>query len=202
MVGEFGRSGFIQLARWLCRVLQFYTVSLNQTIIERGDDCKTSILAMSGQQQEIEEEKKELEEDDGEQRTVKLSPMKVLGEIAESNANENADEAVPAGADRPVKLYKSSRLKGYITLTLASFINYQAAEKSDDVQESDVRVVPSTPEQKRYALAVAVVSLVLSVFCLLTHLDRLTPLEKIWITFFKNGSKIEGMSKLGKLPSG
>ena len=127
---------------------------------------------------------------------VTLTPLKRLGEIAEDHQQDSTDEQPRSSegkADKPIKLYKSSRLKGYITLVLASFINYRAAEDSADVQGSIVTVVPSTPEQRRYAMAVAVVSLVLSIFCLLTHLDRLTPLEKIWIIMFKNGSKFEGL---------
>lgn len=127
---------------------------------------------------------------------VTLTPLKLLGEIAENQQQDSTDERPTSGegeADKPIKLYKSSRLKGYITLVLASFINYRSAEDSADVQGSIVTVVPSTSEQRRYAMAVAVVSLILSIFCLLTHLDRLTPLEKIWILMFKNGSKFEGL---------
>ena len=161
-----------------------------------------------------EDEEEEKREDEGEaeletevplERNVKdkeiavvtLTPLKLLSEIAENQQRDSMDDerarSSEGEADKPIKLYKSSRLKGYITLVLASFINYQAAEDSSDVQVAKVTVVPSTPEQRRYAMAVAVVSLVLSIFCILTHLDRLTPMEKIWIIFFKNGSKYEGL---------
>lgn len=141
---------------------------------------------------------------DDEIAIVTLTPLNLTGKIA----NDDDPQREPLGLDaaisgaspveqsepeKPIKLYKSSRLKGYITLVLASFINYQSAQESADTQSSNITVVPSTAEQRRYAVAVAVVSLVLSVFCLLTHLDRVTPLEKVWIIIFKNGSKVEGI---------
>lgn len=164
---------------------------------------------MTDQEKSEEEEEKKEEEEGGEtdaenieahSAAVTLTPLKLLGSIAENNASDPAEDAAQVEAaagdgsgDKPIRLYKSSRLKGYITLVLASFINYQSAQDSANVQLSNLTVVPSTAEQRRYAIAVAVVSLVLSIFCLLTHLDRITPLEKVWIVMFKDGSKIEGI---------
>lgn len=111
------------------------------------------------------------------------------------NASHNSDAADAENPGEPVpqkeiiKLYKSSRLKGYITLFLASFINYDASQKSSDVISSIA--VPSTSQQRRYSVAVSVVSLVVSGAALLSHLDRITPLEKVWISAFKSKSRFE-----------
>jgi len=147
---------------------------------------------------EEEEEKKELEEYGSERVIVKLSPMKLEQEEVEERGDAKDDEkrdeqASPTENNPIIKLYKSTRLKGYITLVFFSFINYDSAQKSADTQNSNISVVPSTAEQRRYAISVAMVSLVLSIFCLLTHLDRITPLEKVWIILFKDGSKVEGI---------
>jgi hypothetical protein len=93
-------------------------------------------------------------------------------------------------ANKPVKLYKSTRLKGHITLSLASFINYTAAQKSADVSATGVA---STLGQRRYAISVAVVSLLISVACLIVHLDRITRMEKVWVAAFRPKSKVEGL---------
>jgi hypothetical protein len=150
---------------------------------------------------EEEEEKKELEEHDSERVIVRLSPMKVeqeedeeeRGDAKDDEKETGGEQASPLESNPIIKLYKSSRLKGYITLVFFSFINYDSAQQSADTQNSNISVVPSTAEQRRYAISVAVVSLVLSSFCLLTHLDRITPLEKVWIILFKDGSKVEGI---------
>ena len=42
-----------------------------------------------------------------------------------------------------------------------------------------------------YAYALSVVSLVIAVAAFLAHLDRLTPLKKVWIAIFKPKSRIE-----------
>lgn len=122
-----------------------------------------------------------------------------------------AEDAVSADSDtdnekRPVEdpednsnasveargLYKSTRLRGYITLTLASFIHYDAADNSSGGEFAHVSVVPSTPDQRRYAVAASLVSLLLSAACLLVHLDRITPLRRIWSVAFGPGSRWEG----------
>jgi hypothetical protein len=120
--------------------------------------------------------------------------------VAAREQGDEREEAPPppaAAAAAPavpgIKLYKSTRLKGYITLTLASFINYDAAQNSGNVHANNVRVVPSELDQRRYAVAASVVSLVLVAFCLVAHLDRVTPLEqRVWINLFRPKSHVEG----------
>jgi uncharacterized membrane protein len=107
-----------------------------------------------------------------------------------STAIDNGDNA-DDDSDEPseLKIYKSTRLKGYITLVFASIINFDAAQKSKNVKAAGA--VPSTVEQRRYAIAVAVVSLVLSGATVIMHLDRLTPLTKVYTRIFQPKSKIE-----------
>jgi hypothetical protein len=103
---------------------------------------------------------------------------------------EDANSNTPK---KPIKLYKSSRLKGYMTLTLASFINYDAARRSAAVATNRT-VVPSTESQRVYAQTTSMVSLLVALVCLLLHLDRITPLQKsLWIPLFRNGSRYEGV---------
>jgi len=115
----------------------------------------------------------------------------VAAQVEENNAEQQPNDTNNNENNKPIKaLYKSSRLKGYITLALASFINYDAARDSEKVREG-TPAVPSTPEQRRYAEAVAVVSMILSIGSIVMHLDRLTPLQKFWMEIFKPGSKLE-----------
>jgi hypothetical protein len=88
-----------------------------------------------------------------------------------------------------IKLYKSTRIKGYITLIVASVINFDSAQKSVDVKATNA--VPSTVEQRRYAISVALVTLILSTAILLMHLDRITMFKKAWTKAFQPKSKIE-----------
>ena len=77
---------------------------------------------------------------------------------------------------------------GYITLLLASAINYSSAKQSDEAILSSA--VPATPGQKSYAMAASMVTMILSIFILLLHLDC-SPLQKFWIKAFRPKSKIE-----------
>jgi hypothetical protein len=104
------------------------------------------------------------------------------------DANNN-----PSDPKKPIKLYKSTRLKGYMTLTLASFINYDAARSSAAI-ETNRTVVPSTESQRVYAQTTSMVSLLVALVCMLLHLDRVTPLQtSLWIPLFRNGSRYEGV---------
>jgi hypothetical protein len=112
----------------------------------------------------------------------------------ELNIDVAADEAEqPAQSPSPkkprvIKLYKGSRLKGYITLTLSSAINYNAARKCMDTVGGSA--VACSVSQRRYALAVASISLVLSTIVTFCHLDP-SPLKVIWHKIFQPKSKVE-----------
>lgn len=73
------------------------------------------------------------------------------------------------------KLYQSSRFTGYLTLALASFINYDAAYGSDQTSSRTNGSVPALPSQRRYAMAVSIISLILSSFLFFAYLDSITP---------------------------
>jgi hypothetical protein len=119
-----------------------------------------------------------------------IPPREVAPSV--SPAAVPAVSPAPAVSTEPVitvKLYKSSRLQSYITLALASFINYDATEKSSNVTGS--AGVPSTADQRRYGLAVSLVSLTLSGAAVAMHLDYVTPAQKLWTAAFKPKSRVE-----------
>lgn len=108
------------------------------------------------------------------------------------NANE-ADATTPASASSspspspkpPPALYKSRRFKGYLTVFLASIINFNAAKLSD--APIDVTAVPANNAQKAYAQAVAILSAIITGLLVLIHLDRYSPLEEsLWRPAFSS----------------
>lgn len=110
-------------------------------------------------------------------------------DLEQSEATDDIDHS--NGSDEQHVLHKSTRFRGYMTLTLASFIHYDTAENSSGENIVHVSVVPGTPEQRRYAVAVALVSLLIAAACLVVHLDRITPLRRIWSIAFGPGSRWE-----------
>lgn len=87
-------------------------------------------------------------------------------------------------------LYKSRRFKGYLTIFLASIINFNAAILSDE--PIDRFTVPATQTQQAYAKGVALMSAIITGLLVLIHLDRYSPLEsKLWRPAFQPQSKFE-----------
>ena len=87
--------------------------------------------------------------------------------------------------NKPIKLIKSTRLKGYMTLTLAAFIHLDAARTSSNIDTNAITIVPSTDSQRLYAQITAIISMIGTTICCLIHFDRITPLQnKIWIPIF------------------
>mmetsp|Transcript_233 Transcript_233/g.350 ORF Transcript_233/g.350 Transcript_233/m.350 type:complete len:424 (-) Transcript_233:46-1317(-) len=109
---------------------------------------------------------------------------------ARNNLNEKDEEhqELPA-EEEDVKLYKSSRLKGYMTLLLASSLNYIAAIQSNKVILQNA--VSSTRRQIRYAQAVGMGSGLVNLLAVLAHCDRITPLKSVWIKAFRPKSMFE-----------
>lgn len=105
-------------------------------------------------------------------------------ENSDDNGNSNEEEMEP--------LTYSSRLKGYITLVVASTVHYDSAKDSDAVSASAflTGVVPADETQRSYAMAVSMITLIISLSCVVVHFDRFTCLKSIWIKAFKPGSKI------------
>ena len=128
------------------------------------------------------------------QSTSKLNNDKSENPNPESGGNEadarSEGEENSQDSSKSVRLFKSSRLKGYLTLVLASVINFDAAQKSEDVIKAS-GAIPATPEQRSYALSAAIVSLILTGATTLVHLDSITPLQKIWVVAFKPKSRFE-----------
>lgn len=93
-----------------------------------------------------------------------------------------------------IVLSKSTRLKGYMIFAVASAINYFAANASDlrDSSPADRSlVVAATDTQRKYAMAVSMTTIVITIFCIVVHFDRFTCLRKAWIEAFKPGSRVE-----------
>jgi hypothetical protein len=117
-------------------------------------------------------------QDDGKPDSAASEPLQVSNEAT-------------AVKKKPVKLYKSPRLKGYITIILASGIHFNSVQRSGYTSPFASRVVPSTPEQRQYGLAVACVNMILCIPVVICHLDRITPLERIWTSTFGPKSTVE-----------
>jgi hypothetical protein len=103
-------------------------------------------------------------------------------------ADADTDAGAGAGEEEKPPLYKSNRLKGYMTLILAGVINYSAAVNSQKVANNRIA---ATDSQRAYAEAVAITSCLISGFVFLVHLDRWSPLKKAWHKAFGDGSIIE-----------
>ena len=101
---------------------------------------------------------------------------------ASSDSEEGAGNNVASDDDenstdtKPAPLTDSSRLKGYITLIVASVVHYDAAKDSslgisaDEEMTLSVAVeyrgvVPADPAQRSYAMAVSVITLIVAMFC-------------------------------------
>ena len=105
--------------------------------------------------------------------------------------------------DVDVALPTSDRLKGYITFVIASAINFYAALESDlsgglgvifthhEKENAFGLIVPATDQQIKYAMAVSIVTILISCWCIVVHFDRFTCLQKTWIKAFRPGSMIE-----------
>lgn len=98
-----------------------------------------------------------------------------------STDDDNKEEASLSPSSAPakkVKLYKSPRFKGYLTIVLASAINYHNTNISQE--SSDLAAVPASDKQRFYGMSVAMVSALISGFCVLCHLDGFSCLRDTW----------------------
>jgi len=115
---------------------------------------------------------------------------------AKSNDGEGSDGDARGDApkQRRVALSKSTRLKGYMTFAVASAINCYAAWESDlenSTAANSSLVVPAPPSLRQFAIAAALITDMISVFCIIVHFDRFTCLRKAWREAFKPGSRVE-----------
>ena len=112
-----------------------------------------------------------------------------------NNNNNDNDNSDPAAADThetppPPALYKSPRFKGYLTICLASIINYIAAKLSDE--PLDRSVIPADTAERAYAMTVGLFSAIVTGLVVFIHMDRYSPLESlVWRKAFSPQSKFE-----------
>jgi hypothetical protein len=106
------------------------------------------------------------------------------------NGQEIADDSkLP---EKQIKLYKSPRLTGYLTIFLASVINFHGVIVSQLTDEN--HAVTSTDTQRMYGYIVALVSSVVSGFVLVCHLDRWSCLADTYRdNLFAHKSRFETM---------
>jgi hypothetical protein len=122
---------------------------------------------------------------------VQEPPASTSTSAQQQQQQEVAVEEEVSNTTKP-ELYKSNRLKGYLTLILAGIINYSAAVNSQTVANNFNRVA-ATDAQRAYAEAVAITSCLISGFVFLAHLDRWSPLKNVWSQTIKfgDGSMVE-----------
>lgn len=81
------------------------------------------------------------------------------------------------------QLYKSPRLKGYLTIMLSSIINFHGVLVSQDKStnnDAEDSVITSTEVQRYYGYTVALVSSCVAGFCVICHLDTYSCLANTW----------------------
>lgn len=110
-------------------------------------------------------------------------------DFRESSNDNNAEDDTPR---HERALFKSSRFKGYLILVLASGVNFQAANISDNPSFfGEFSAIPATHRQRSYAMAVALVSIIVSSITCIAHLDSFTPMKKYWRQAFRPKSRFE-----------
>jgi hypothetical protein len=95
-----------------------------------------------------------------------------INEDCNNDGRENGQEIADGSRlpEKQIKLYKSPRLTGYLTIFLASVINFHGVIVSQPSDEN--HAITSTETQRMYGYTVALVSSVVSGFVLVCHLDR------------------------------
>lgn len=106
------------------------------------------------------------------------------------NSGYNEQEATDGSKqpEKEIKLYKSPRLTGYLTMFLASIINFHGVISTTGTTDL------TNETQRMYGYTVALVSSVASGFCVLCHLDRCSCLANTWKNnLFAPKSRFEAM---------
>jgi hypothetical protein len=108
----------------------------------------------------------------------------------DANSTGEGEKEKDSKEGKDIKLYKSPRFTGYLTMFLSSVINYHGVIVSRST--ADVHVIASTGVQRQYGYIVALISCVVSGFCVICHLDRFSCLANTWKTnLFAPKSKFE-----------
>ena len=126
-------------------------------------------------------------------------PVDGDGETCTDDGDETPDSNPPPPTPTttttttvPPALISSRRFKGYLTILLASIINYNAAVVSDE--PIDISAVPAEPSQAKYAMSVALLSAIVTGVVVVIHMDRYSPLEdSLWRPAFSPTSKVESI---------
>ena len=95
-----------------------------------------------------------------------------INEDCNNDGRENGQEIAEGSKlpEKQIKLYKSPRLTGYLTIFLASVINFHGVVVSESSDQN--HAVTSNETQRNYGYTVALVSSVVSGCVLVCHLDR------------------------------
>lgn len=116
------------------------------------------------------------------------------GEEAEDDGDSDDSSSSEESPPPPRALFKSSRFKGYLTLVVTSGVNYQAAYISDNVTTfGGVTAVEATAQQRRYSMAVAWMSIIISTIVVIAHIDQISPLKKYWNRLFRPKARSEAL---------
>lgn len=112
---------------------------------------------------------------------TKKGPKKTAKSSRRKKKQNESGEEPDAENEGPIKLYKSPRFNGYLTISLASIINFHSAQGSTEPIE--VRLVPASQLQQAYAKTVSLVSAVITGVLVVIHIDRWF-LRSFWTKFF------------------
>jgi hypothetical protein len=150
-------------------------------------EIQTNVVAPNSIQNHHNEETEAAKSTNNQQQESTAQSSALAVASAAASPTTITTSAKPA---RTTPLYKnSSRFKGYFTLTLASAIHYNASRKCQ--QTIGGNAVACSTRQRRYALAVSLVSLILSTLTTWAHLDPTILRDKVWSRIFRKGSKVE-----------
>jgi hypothetical protein len=120
----------------------------------------------------------------------KPRPTTSLRNRKDNDVNDTVEgEGQDSEEGKGLKLYKSPRLLGYLTMFMSSVINYHGVIVSRNT--SDVHVIASTGVQRQYGYIVALISCVVSGSCVICHLDSFSFLANTWKKLFAKKSKFE-----------
>lgn len=120
----------------------------------------------------------EKQEDENDSNKSDLTTSSQNQNSSDENSNHEGEKEKDLQDGKVMKLYKSPRFTGYLTMFLSSIINYHGVIVS--LNTTDVHVIASTGGQRRYGYIVALVACVVSGFCVICHLDRFSCIANIW----------------------
>jgi hypothetical protein len=131
----------------------------------------------------------------GGQQSTLDDPQRKKDENSGDAADDKEIQEGGPSTKKQIKLYKSPRFQGYLTILLSSIINYHSVDVSQNV--SGISTVVPSSQQIAYGITVALISSIVSGLCVFCHLDNFSCLAKIWKEkLFAPKSKFEVMLDL------